>query len=73
MGTDLRDVPEASVSISMKRRSDDRLQVTMPNPMWRNGDSSRELYSFLTISRKDAGALAKELQLFADNIEIEDY
>jgi hypothetical protein len=74
MGTNLRDVPDASVSIGMKRRADDRLQVTMSNPLYRSGvDTWKEMYSTLTISRKDAGALAKELQLFADNVEVEEY
>jgi hypothetical protein len=74
MGTNLRDVHGASVSIGMKRRADDRLQVTMRNPLYRSGvDNWKELYSTLTISREDAGALAKELQLFADDVEVEEY
>jgi len=80
MSTDLRNVPNVSREISQTRSwggdTFDGVTITigMRNPCWERGrDSFHEIFESIRINRHEAKELAKELMLFADSEEVEEF
>ena len=80
MSTDLRNVPNVSREISQTRCwggdtwGGATIIIGMRNPDYeRDRDSFHEIFESIRINRNEAKELAKELMLFADSKEVEQF
>jgi len=76
MGTKLRNVPNVVREISQKRSwggqsyGGETVQITMSNPQYQSGDDN--MFQYIRVTREEAKALAIELMLFGEGVEVED-
>tara|TARA_R110000824_G_scaffold105838_1_gene250348 strand:- start:266 stop:532 length:267 start_codon:yes stop_codon:yes gene_type:complete len=75
VGTKLRNVPNVVREISQKRSwggqsyGGETVQITMSNPQYQSGDD--DMFQYIRVTREEAKALAIELMLFGESVEVE--